>query len=387
MRHPPVASEMMSLPKPIKLLSVLFFVYFLGWGMASPFLPIYFNSILGNFAAVGFVIGLLPLFSVFWALGLGSVVDRVPKKHLMVGVLVLYLPMSYFLLSLQNLSHFVYFRLYHSFTATGLWVGAESYLRKHSPKGKESQAVALWDAAVGGAVVFGAAIGGLLMTWFGFSFLWVISVFIAVALVMSFFLPNRERSKSVHLRWNFLRKELKDFFSSRGLPQLAGFEFFYVFAVAFVAMILPLFLLEIGASFIEIGLITSLFFLPVIAEPFFSTFKRKGFLVLISCLAVALSFLVMFFLNSVIPVFLVSIVLGIFLAAITPVIGGHKTKLMPRKKIGELSAVMFAIKGLAGGLGPVTAGVIAQFYGLRYVFLLGFVIFLGLSAVSARLRF
>jgi len=64
-----------------------------------------------------------------------------------------------------------------------------------------------------------------------------------------------------------------------------------------------------------------------------------------------------------------------------------KTQLMPKSEIGELSAINFAIKGLAGGAGPVTAGLVAEWLGLRYVFLLGFVIFLGLSAVSERFVF
>jgi len=387
MRPGTVTGEMRSLSKPVKLMSLLFLVYVLGWGMANPFLPLYFNDILGNFVAVGLVMGLLPLFSVVWALLFGGFIDRIPKRTVIITMLVLYLPLSYFLLSLKTLSHFVYFRIYHAFNATGLWVSSDAYVRKHSQKGKEAEAIALWDVGAGIATIIGAASGGLLLKHLGFSYLWVISLFAAIALVISLFLPDHEKTKTIKIRWDFLLKELKDFFAHRRLVIISVFDFFYIFAVSFVMMILPLFLLEIGASFIEIGLITALFFTPLLAEPYFSTFERKDLVVLVSTLCASALFLAMFYLQNVLAVFAASTILGLFLAAIKPITGGHKTKLMPKKEIGELSAIIFAIKGLAGGVGPIVAGVIAQWLGLRYVFLLGFVIFLGLSAMSKRIGF
>jgi len=323
-RRPRVATEMMSLSKPVKLISALFFVYVLGWGMVNPFLPIYFNNILGNFAAVGLVLGLLPLFSIVWALLLGGVLDKLPKKKLMVTMLIFYLPISYFLLSLQTLAHFVYFRIYHAFNATGFWVSSEAYVRQHSQKGKEAQAIALWDVGAGAAVIVGAVIGGLLLTRLGFSFLWVVSIFVSITLIISLFLPDNEKKKNITIKWDFLRKEWRDFFQQKSLVMLSVFDFFLIFAASSIMMVLPLFLLEIGASFVEIGLINALFFLPVLAEPYFSLFRRKDLVVLLSTLAAATLFLILFYLQNVLAVFAVSAVLGIFLAAIAPIIGGKK---------------------------------------------------------------
>jgi len=51
---------------------------------------------------------------------------------------------------------------------------------------------------------------------------------------------------------------------------------------------------------------------------------------------------------------------------------------MPKKKIGELSSIAFAIRSMAAGLGPIAAGFVSDSLGLNYVFLFTFIIFLAL---------
>jgi MFS family permease len=60
---------------------------------------------------------------------------------------------------------------------------------------------------------------------------------------------------------------------------------------------------------------------------------------------------------------------------------------MPDGKMGELSGDIRALEIAGSGLGPLVAGLIADSFGLRWVFLLGSAIFLALALFTSRLKF
>jgi MFS family permease len=55
--------------------------------------------------------------------------------------------------------------------------------------------------------------------------------------------------------------------------------------------------------------------------------------------------------------------------------------------MGELSGDIRALEIAGSGLGPLVAGLIADSFGLRWVFLLGSAIFLALALFTSRLKF
>src|SRR3989338_9036347 len=117
-------SEIKRLPKSVKFISFLIFVYYIGWGMATPFLPIYIKELLGSFTALGLVVALLPLFSIIFNLSVGSFIDRISKRKIITLALFFYLPLSYIFLSLKILSHFIIFSMYNAFISTLLWLSS-----------------------------------------------------------------------------------------------------------------------------------------------------------------------------------------------------------------------------------------------------------------------
>ena len=92
----------------------------------------------------------------------------------------------------------------------------------------------------------------------------------------------------------------------------------------------------------------------------------------------AIIFLALFFTDELRMVFFLTLLLGIALAAVDPILMGKFTPYMPKQKVGEYSAILFATKSLAAAFSPLLAGFIADAIGLNYVFLVGFVILAGL---------
>ena len=382
-----VSLELLKLPLNIKLAALLMLVYGLGWGIAGPFIPIYFNQILGNYTAVGIVFGIYPLFCILWDLIIGPLSDSASKKGLMRIALLLYLPMSFILLSLKNMSNFIIFRIYHSFATTSLYTAHEVYVRKHSPKHKASEAIGLSDSASILAAIIGAVIGGFLIMKIGFNIFYAVSIFAALAFIPLFFLKGRR--KHYHFKIE-LKKDIQDFCRSKELVKLSFINFFFVFCYTTAFIMLPLLLLELNATLLQIGLIYGAIYIPFLFESYFSVladkFGKRNIL-LKGLLFGALLFLGMFFAKSIILLFIFSLLLSVSFSAISPSLSGRMTELMPKNEIGGLTGIKTAIRDIAAGAGPILAGLIADSFGLNYAFLLGFAVFSVLFFAVSRFRF
>ncbi len=375
--------ELGRLPKSVKWMSLMMFVYFIGWGIVNPFLPLYFKEVLGSYAAVGLITGLLSLFSLLWVFPMGEVIDRVMKRNLIFVSLLMYLPLSVLLLSLKTLGHFVYFRLYHSFIATSYWLTTEAYVREHSTRKNAAEAIGLYDFGYALSTVIGALLGAFLIVKFKFSIIHTISLFAFFALLMSFRLPDHGRESLFRgvcnsMNFNCVKTEWKDFFRNKPFRRVTIYSFFFYFVASFFVMILPLFLDTVGANFFLIGIIVALANAPMLLEPYFSTHKDKKRLLFLALFFAAALFVALFVTTELQTIFIISLLIGMAFSAIIPVLGGQTTVYMVKGEVGKMSAVSYAVRSLAGGLGPLAAGALSDAFGLRYVFLLGAVIFASL---------
>ncbi|MDO8660400.1 MAG: MFS transporter [Candidatus Woesearchaeota archaeon] len=364
-----------SLPRSLKIMNLVTFLYMLGWGIAGPFFVLFLKERLGSYTSVGFVWGLLPLFAILTALVLGEVLDSVHKRSVVRLIMFLYLPFSALLLLVSSLAGFVIFRFYHSLIATSFWVAGESYIRYHSVKGKEADAIGSWDFASGLSAVIGGIIGAGLVYLLGWNILYAVSVCAFVAFVASWWLPDHDKfGKHVHLTSLFT--ECKDFFADKRLFRLSIVAFLWTFGVAVTGMMLPLMLDKIGASLAQIGFVSAVFSLPVLAEPWFARIRKKYSLLFWSIVFCAVLFAIVSFLGNVFLWFGASFLLGLGFSAATPALFGSMTKAMPKSQIGELSSVLFAVRSVGAALGPFVAGILSQSYGLGWAFAVSGLLFI-----------
>ncbi len=380
-RQPKFSEEILKLNKPIKYIAFLIFIYTIGWGIVEPILPVYFNNIFNSYTSVGLIISALQFFSMIWALLLGTMLDKVKKRSLITIVLLFYLPLSPILLALKTIAQFIVFRIYHSFIATSLWATSEAYVREHTEKNKEAESIGLFDFGVGAAFVIGGAIGALATFYYGFNVIYAVSIFASIAFLLSLFLPDRKKKQSIFmciatcLRTKKLKEEISHLKQHSKFRSLILYAFPFFFCISFMPMIMPLFITSIGAPLHAVGIISALFYFPVLFESYFSTQQHKHRVMTLGLISSAILFLTLFFVDNITVTFLLTLLLGISFAAAMPIISGRFTSLMPRKEIGEFSALVFATKSLAAALAPLVAGFLADKYGLNFVFLLGAVIF------------
>ena len=371
------SKEMNRLPKSIKLISLVMFLYSLGWGIITPFTSLYLQTLFDSYTKIGFVLALLPIFALLIDLPMGALANKFSKKKIIQVALFFYIPFSIIYLSLRSLFSFALFRIYHATLATSLWVSAETYTRYHSPPWKASISMALYDAAGTLALIIGPAIGGILFSIFGFSLFHAISIFAGIALLVSFSLPDHDAKNSLRssvtdlIHWQKVKDLYGEFVTNKPLMKVNFFLFFYRFCFAFLAMLLPLLLKDLGASYFKIGIVFSLFYLPLVFEPYFAMFVNKNNMMKFGLFFSMIMFFFLFANDDISFVFLYSIILALCFAATIPILQGRLTELMPKNQVGDLTGFNFVFSDIANAVAPLMAGIIADYYGIRYVFLIG----------------
>ena len=368
--------EVSKLPRHIKIVSLLVFIYYLGWGFIDPFFSIYIKSKLGSYAAVGYIAGALPLLSILWSIPVGKLVDIMSKQRIIKIILVLYLPMSYIILALQTAMHFLLFRAYHAFISVSLWNALEAYVREHSPKKRVVEAMGLFDSAYSFAAIIGAVIAGFLFSTYGFNLFWILSFTTAMTLICAFFLPDHKKNVSLNdgmhglMAGGLFTEEIKNFFKCKKLVNYMSISFILNIVSASIGSFMPLIMREYGASYLLIALIYAAFTLPYFFEVYFCSFVNGNRRIMIRfSLLIALAVLaILFFAESIMVVFIALLLFSVAFAAMRPVLEGYQTSITPKKHLGELSGVAYSIKLLGTAIGPIVSGIISEYFGLSYIF-------------------
>jgi len=371
-----ITDKLIYAPKKIKLLTILIMVYYFGWAIIEPFFPLYLNTIFNSYSNIGIVMSSVYLFSILTGLFFGQIINRVSKKTMISIALFLYLPLSFIILGITRLPHFIFFQVYHAVIKTPLWISSEAYIRKNTTKKRVSEALGTFYSGYGLALVIGPIIGAFLIYKIGFSIFYSISFFAFIAFIISFFLPRENREsilkgiKNSILKDGFVIKEFKHLFRNQPLKFFLIFMFFYYFSIYHLFMIVPLFLEKMNISFLNIGLIYSLFFVPLTFESFFSKLKNKKRAIVISLFLSSIVLLAMFFIKSLIAFFFLIFIMGTMFSIINPLLRGRVTYFMPRKEFGEMGGVEYSVINLAAFLSFLIAGFISEIYSLNMVFLL-----------------
>lgn len=386
-RHLRIPKEYTTLPRSIKIAFFIFLIYYLGWGIVMAYYSIYLKKILGNYSSVGYVFAMYHTASLIVSLLLGILLDKVNKQKIIRFILLFYFPFSYIFLKIRNLSQFLAFKIYHGTIATSLWVSVEAYIRKHSPKKRTIESIALFDLGPTLALVIGGFLGAFLITLYSFNIFYAISLFAFLAFLIAIFLPDHEKTNFNINLLKGIKKEFIDFKKNIKLRKLSLALFLYILAMGTIPMILPLFLRHIGATLWQIGIIFAISNIPFLFEGVFALFKERKRTLISAIFIGIVIFTFLFFIRNILLIFIISFLISICFSAITPIISGKLTETMPKTKRGELSGMLSAIRNIGFILSTLAAGFISDALGLNFVFAFDAIILLLLLFVVSRIEF
>lgn len=361
-------------PSPIKKLNWVIFIYYLGYGIVYPFLGIFLKERLDNYTTAAVAIALFHSFAFPWSLFLGERIDQIPKKKIINFALVLHLLNSFIFLSLKNFTQFLMFQIFHAGMSVLLWGTSEACVRKYSPKDKPSLCISSFNSFRYLSLVLGGIISGFLFKHFSFNIIYAISFFAFWALLFAIFLPNNE--KITKQEKDTIGEEIKNFWKNKKLVRTTLVFITIMMVVAILDFALPIIAKSFSANPIHIGLAYGLFYIPLFSQVFFAFPKNKERLLKSSLILAFLTFIAMFLIPNIPMLLAGSLVIGLAIASIIPIISGQITLYINKNKIGEQSAVVYAFKKLAMSWGYMGAGIIADLTQLQNIFIFGALIIL-----------
>lgn len=385
--HINIKKEYQKLPKSIKRICILSILYVLGWAICVPFIPLFFESVLKELKYVGLVTALVPIVGILISLPLGIIADNISKRLMIKITLLFYLPFGFIFLLIKNILDAIIIQLYHGAIATSLWIGLESYQRGHAPKGKEIHVASLFSMAINLALVIGPIVGGILFIYLKFNIFYLISFFSLIALLYSWRIPDHSKKRKVKdaiyrlfKKKRVLKKEFKRWWKKKEIKKIQTYAFGLKFCLAFFQMLLPIFLKNYGASYLQIGIIYSFFYFPLLFSPYFALVARKKSMFRMFLILGSIIFSTLYFLNSTNLILISTILLAICFAGVTPFIDGRMTCFMKKYNVGEMTGITLIIINMAIALGPLIGGFLADWISINFVFLIGslilFILFL-----------
>jgi len=368
-RHLKFTKEYLKLPRPIKIAFLVVFIYYLGWGLSLAYYPIYFKTVLQTYSNVGYVYAIYHFTSLCTGLILGGLLDKLNKRKVVRIILLFYFPFSFLLLNIKTLFQFIIFNIYHGVIASSLWVSMESYVRRHSPKGKSIESIALFDLAGVFALIFGYLISAFLITKIYFNIFYFISFFSFFAFFVAILMPDKEKTDFKIKFFRNIKHEFIDFLKNKKLRTLSIGFFLFVISIGNLSMIFPLFLKHLGTTLWSIGIIFFIMELPYLFEGVFAVIRKRKLVVSVLTSLLILIFLSLFFIKNIGILFLITLIIGICFAGITPIISGKLTETMPKIRQGELSGIIHVIRNIGYILSTFLAGQIAELLGINFIFL------------------
>lgn len=377
-----IPREIKGLPKSIKRVSLLVFIYYLSWGVVNPFMPVFFHDVLGSYTKTTFIGAALFLFGLIWLFPIGELLNSISKKKIMKATLILYLPLWPFLAWAQFFWHFMIYQFYHSIIAMSFWSSAETYTRLNSPPSKKTESWGFFDVGAVFATLLGAVIGAVMLDRvmdIRTLFLTLPVLFTLIAIFYTRYIPENDdhqgimsKIKEVDWRGVYLQ-QIKDFLSFPDLKRLI----FFIFAAGFLGRslmyLLPLVSDSMGASFLHIGILMALFAVPVLLEVPFSVLAdlwSKRLVVAIGFLISSATLLGIAFIDDPSSLLPLGLFLGLSLAMISPTISGAASDAMPRERTGGMNAVYSANFTIGGIIGLLVLGPLADALGIAITFII-----------------
>lgn len=371
------------IPSDVKRLAVVFFVYTFGGKMASFFIPVYTQEIVGSYSLVGIIVSLYGLGTIILDIPVGELLDKVGRRMMMW--------MGLFLRGVSGVAYYLSrgalgllsARFIDGLGVSFSWDSAWTVVRDKSPRGLESESLATLQTGVIVSATSAPVIGGFLALEFGLRPLFLVfSGLVFFSLLISLNMKESLEEKEGILEgvkdliWKdkVMRTSVKDVrkLGMKGLVPLF-LIFLYSLNAALIWFIVPLFSRALNADYLLIGGLFSVMYIPGLLRYWFSELsdsRGEEKVIYYFSAAGALFALPLVFVRDIWLLFFLVVAFSLFLQGQVPSIEALMTKVSPKKKMGELTGVFQTFKHLGFFVGPFVAGFIADAFWISAPFIL-----------------
>lgn len=364
-------------------LSVLTFLFGIIYGLFSFYLPIFAEEAVKNVALVGVLLAVVEIMGILVDLPLGAFADRYGRrKTIFLGAVLLVLAALFFQLSASSLIFLVLALAFYGIVVEFVLIPEDAELMAISPRRRSGKFFGLYESAHNFGYSVGPFIGGFLIWFVSPPVFWVlIGLALILALWALFFVKQKpQKGESAVRALSFVMKRDHYFLSSIREFQLLGFEgwllllFFFTFAFRWgaIALLEPLFALDLGLHPVWVGLIYSASTLPFL---FFSAwvgsasdkYGVKPFIAGGLFLMGVATFLFGAFEEAWV-LFALSFIAAIGDSLLVPVVYASLDTLSDYRFKGRITSVVALTEDSGYFFGPLVAGLAAHYFGFPVTF-------------------
>lgn len=351
-----------------------FGIHFLRHGMIFPLIPLYAQSLGAAESLVGAVVACFHLLAMFLAVPIGGFVERFGLRRMLIygascnviySLLILAASSLWVLIAAQVIGGLGFLLL---IVATQTYVGS---MQENRARERSFGRITL-AAAVGQTL--GPALGGALLSWAGFEYVFVVALGLSLLGTLASAGPEPQMSAKnkqmavTGARW----QQIPDLLGSTRLVCTLAFTFSIVVVVSLRGSFLPLLLQEKGINEEEMGILLSCFALAmtlvrVVVGRILGLTSRLNVLVFTLVCAIVGS--------GLLPMLGSPVVLGMFLALFG--LGFGLSQPLSMVMISDVSGsglamgMRFFSITVANFLSSLTMGLVAEYFGLAAAFYLG----------------
>ena len=388
--------DLNKIPEIAKYLSIVFLVAWIGRSTVWNFLPIYFEREIASVFLVGILTSLPAAIPVLIDIPIGNLVQRAGEKVVIFsGLLISIFPGIAYLTAIPIL--LAAGKMIEGLTKSMVWIGGWSLSLTSSDDAVESETVSVFLLGVNITAVLGPVIGGYLIYAYGFSvplYLWIMSATLSVIVFTSYIGLSTKIKLKDSVEQLFERrtyqddwKHIKKNWSNLRLPLTLIFLYSIIFSFFWLAI--PLLLDEMGANFIQMGLIFGAAAFPSLFQYIFGDIADKhGELKLVTILSIILIVVLgaMSTIESVLLIGAFFLIARLFVSGMSPPIHSIYDARVPDDLEGELTGFFELAKHSGQAIGPTLAGAIASIWTLGASFLMAAIVSLIILGITIRER-
>lgn len=347
------------------------FVAVLGFSLVSPILPVYIVDLGASYVLLGVIISAYGAVQLACQVPVGMLSDRIGRRPLILLGLFLFAILAPLYVYAGNVSLFIMLRAFAGLAASCVWPLAMALVIDRVAIHQRGSAMGWFNASFYVALAIGPAIGGGLYDLFGLKapfYFWSALLLASLLIVLTFV---REPDRPARMETGDNPPQKEDLI-------LAGYRTTFVaccgsvmwigLMMGFNMTLLPNYAGNLGFSSMEIGLLYLAFAgTTAISNVYFGYVSDNGWrrlLIVGGSVSGVVSFLLLAGVSSPIPFFLVMAVMGFGSGMSNPASSATIADITVSSRRGEIFGIFNTARMMGVVIGPLVAGLTAEFFGI-----------------------
>lgn len=345
----------------------------------SPVLPLFASYLGADPSGVGMIASVSAFTGIIASIPAGVLSDRLGRRKMLIFSAIVFSTAPYLYLVATQLWQLAVIRFYHGF-ATAIFIPVAMALVSDLFQKERGEKIGWFSTStlIGrfmAPIIGGAIIGALVFSPdLSYKAIYIVCGIAGVlTLVLALRLPVPEGKEGNGLRWSEALSSFKMVASNRGIIITAFIEAAILFVYGTFETFLPLYSIKVGLSAYEVGIflaaqvITLALTKPIMGR--FSDRHGRKPQILLGSITGALSVAIISLFTSFVPLFALSILLGLSLSVVTSATSAFIADLSSRETHGSAMGILGSIMDVGHTAGPLASGFVIKYLGFGQAFI------------------